>query len=525
MKPLHDLLLPLPIPQGLARPLLFAFFSIHLLFVLLMLGTAILALAYFIEAWWHDRLTVLRWDKKILRMFMVHKSLAVVFGVGPLLLIQAVFSIPFFTAVVLFSPFWLLIIAFLIIAFLSFDSLGHRIETHRYLHLLFGIIAMIFLLCVPGFFAAVLVAAENPDKWMDILRTGFGFDWRISIHWFMRYLHILGASIVFAAAFHYFFTAPRFGIEHRAGLVKWMLGGLLFQVIVGFALYLSLLQKPDALAIFYMGVGIILALIMIWLGSLTLQPNRILNFVAVLPLLLFLLTSMLLTRQRFQDRAFAGIVPEASKSAEQYNEKLITYQDEAINHYKSNMSIIYDKGSTIYAQSCAFCHGGAANGKGPDAPQLKIQPEDISAIRADQPYLMAVLKNGVNGTAMPRFGYYDTYQRESVLKYLDEQHDIFSTVSTVKYEITAQQLKQGEDEWSNTCAQCHGANGEISKTGSELEPPPPDLAKYSLMPERALEVITNGYPGTAMSSYSQLPETTRHALVKIVLEKRKKPEN
>jgi hypothetical protein len=51
------------------------------------------------------------------------------------------------------------------------------------------------------------------------------------------------------------------------------------------------------------------------------------------------------------------------------------------------------------------------------------------------------------------------------------------------------------------------------------------LAKYSLMPERALEVITNGYPGTAMSSYSQLPETTRHALVKIVLEKRKKPEN
>ena len=86
---------------------------------------------------------------------------------------------------------------------------------------------MIFLLCVPGFFAAVLVAAENPDKWMEILRTGFGFDGRISIHWFMRYLHILGASIVFAAAFHYFFTAPRFGIEHRPGLVKWMLAGLL----------------------------------------------------------------------------------------------------------------------------------------------------------------------------------------------------------------------------------------------------------------------------------------------------------
>ena len=78
MNTLHDLLLPLPIPQGLAEALLFGLFSIHLLFVLLMLGTAILALAYFIEAWWHNRLTELRWDKKILRMFMVHKSMAVV---------------------------------------------------------------------------------------------------------------------------------------------------------------------------------------------------------------------------------------------------------------------------------------------------------------------------------------------------------------------------------------------------------------------------------------------------------------
>ena len=522
MTSLHDLLLPLPVPREFARPLLFGAFSIHMLFVLLMLGTAILAMAYFLEAWWHNRLGELRWDKKILRMFMMHKSLAVVFGIGPLLLIQVAFSIPFFNAVVLFSPFWLLIIVFLIISFLSFDSLGHRMETHRYLHLFFGIVAMIFLLCVPGFFVAVLVTAENPDKWMDILKTGFGFDWRISVHWFTRYLHILGASIVFAAAFHYFFTAPRHDIVHRPALVKWMLGGLLFQIAIGFALYFSLLHKPDILTVLYMSTGIILAVIMIWLTAIALQPVKTLNILAVVPLLLLMLASMLLTRQRSQDRSFAGIIPEVSKSAEKYNEKLVNYQSDALNHYQSHMKIIYDSGTTIYAQSCSFCHGSKANGKGPDAAQLKIPPEDISAIRANRSYLLHVLKNGIDGTAMPRFGYYDAYQLESILKYLNEQYHVFSTVSTVKNEITAQQHKQGEDEWSNTCAQCHGTNGEVSKIGSELQPPPPDFTQYGLTPERALDIITHGYPGTAMSSYSQLPEATRQALVKIVLDKRKK---
>ncbi len=521
MTTLHDLLLPLPIQREFARALLFGVFFIHLMFVLLMLGTAILAMVYFLEAWWHKRLGELRWDKKVLRMFMVHKSLAVVFGIGPLLLIQVAFSIPFFNAVVFFSPFWLLIIVFLILAFLSFDSLGHRMETHRYLHLFFGIVALILLLCVPGFFVAVLVAAENPDQWMDILRTGFGFDWRISIHWFTRYLHVLGASIVFAAAFHYFFTSPRHDIGHRPALIKWMVGGLLFQIIAGFALYLSLLHKPDTLTIAYMSTGIILAVIMLWLSALSLQPGKTLNYLVVVPLLLFLLASMLLTRQRAQDRSFAGIIPEVSKSADQYNEKLANYQSDALNHYKSHMQIIYDSGPVIYSQSCAFCHGSKANGKGPDASQLKIPPEDLSAVRADKSYLLKILKNGVDGTAMPRFGYYDEYQRESMLKYLNEQYNIFAEPNTPDYKLTAQEHQKGLDEWENTCSSCHGNNGEVSKMGSNLKPPPPDFTQYSLTPDRILEVITNGYPGTAMSSYSSLPQSTREALVEIIIEKRK----
>ncbi len=525
MTSLHDLLLPPPIPEGFAKALLFAVFSVHLLFVLLMLGTAILALAYFLETWWNNRLGELRWDKKILRTFLMHKSLAVVFGVGPLLLIQVFYSIPFFSAVVLFSPFWLLIIVFLIIAFLSFDSLGHRIETHRYLHLFFGIVAMIFLLCVPGFFAAVLVAAENADKWMDILETGFGFDWRISLHWFARYLHVLGASVVFAGAFHYFFTARKYDLEHRPALIKWILAGLLFQVIMGFALYLSLLQKPDALSFIYMAAGIILALIIIWLVAGALQPGNVLSFAAVVPLLLFLLASMLLTRQQFQDRAFAAILPIVDESARQYGEKLAPYQEDALEHYKTHMQVMYNSGPTIYAQSCAFCHGEKADGKGPDASDLKIPPENLSAVRANETYLMDILKEGVDGTAMPPFTYYDKYQRQSVLKYLNDSYNILSAVETIPFQISDQAHEQALKEWADTCSTCHGEHGEVSKTAAKFQPPPPNFTEYSLTAERALEVITDGYPGTMMPSYSSLPLSTRQALVKMVLEKRKEPQD
>ena len=60
---------------------------------------------------------------------------------------------------------------------------------------------------------------------------------------------------------------------------------------------------------------------------------------------------------------------------------------------------------------------------------------------------------------------------------------------------------------------------------AEFQPAPPDFTHYSLTPGRIYYVITNGYPGTEMSSYSQLPEPVRKALVEIVLEKRKTSQN
>lgn len=50
MNALHDILLPSPVPETLVRGLLFAAFALHLLFVLMMLGTGILGFGYFLQA-------------------------------------------------------------------------------------------------------------------------------------------------------------------------------------------------------------------------------------------------------------------------------------------------------------------------------------------------------------------------------------------------------------------------------------------------------------------------------------------
>ncbi len=516
MASLHDLPLPLPVPDGLLRGLLFGTFTLHMVFVLIMLGTAMLALSYFIHAWWFKRLGELRWDKKILRMFLAHKSLAVVLGVGPLLLIQVGFTVPFFTAVALLTPFWLLIIGFLIVSFLSFDSLGHRIHTHRYLHLGFGVAAMITLLCVAGFFVAILVATENPHRWMDIFRGGFAFDWRLSLHWLFRYLHILGAALVFGGIFHYFFTARRYR-QHGPSLLRLTLFGLLVQVVLGIALYWSLLQAVPSVVYAYLAISVTLTAVMIWLIAARMGSADAVNHVTAVPVLLVLLVTMLLVRQEFQDRAVAPVVANAGRAAAEYQARLQPYEKTALVHYRNHMNVVYNSGPVIYAQSCAFCHGADGTGSGPDAKYLNVPPEDISAIRAERSYMMAILDTGVPGSAMPRFAYYDLRRREQILDYLSTTYNALAAPNRPSTPISSALRQKAQAEWSNTCSRCHGQDGQGTKLSSTFRPSPPNFTQYSLTPQRIRDVIENGYPGTMMSSYASLGDEKIEALVDLVV--------
>ena len=494
MTGLTDVMLENPLPELWAQALLFFGFLLHLTLVLVMIGTALLGVYFFIEALWgRDLNEDDRWDKRILGSFLGVKALAVVIGVAPLLVIQTAYGIPFLTATNLNAPVWLLIIGLLVVAFLSFDALSHRIHVHRYLHLFFGIVALIALLVVPAIFVATLVMAENPDAWAEMMRQGSFPAGRLGWFWLLRYLHILGASVVLGAAFHYWFSTED-DPEKRTRLLRWLIAGLLFQIPVGVMLYGFLPHGASTAEDILVMIGVVVALTLLWLIIGHISRERTLRHGVAFTGIMLIILPMLLTRQWHQNRTFLPLQRALEEKRETYRKTLSPYRRTALASYQDVLDHPVVDGQTIYERSCAFCHGLRGDGAGGSASELEVPPAVLAGVRTDRDYLHRILMSGVDGTGMPRFQYYDASARQ-----------------------------RAEKVWSETCKKCHGKNGSGSPMSAPYRPPPPDLTRWFPGPERTFEVITQGYPGTMMPAFRQLPEDVRWGLVDVVRSKYRSP--
>ena len=519
MNILHDLLIDPPISKWLLDFLLFLTFSLHFIFVLLLIGTAILSVYYFVATWYRGEPIELPWFKEILKTFLAHKSIAVVLGVAALLLIQVGYTVPFFMGVTIYADYWMLIIIFLIIAFLSFDALGHKRNALNKINLPGGIISLFFLLIVPGIFVAVLSTAERSEEWTDIIKNGNQLFGSLTIHWLFRYLHVIGAAIVFSAAFHFFFSTKR-EKDKKDGLVKWTIFGLLIQIIIGILLFATVQQKFDLTAYITMFIGIAAALIFLWYVIDEYGKRENLNSKAVVIILLMVLLPMLLTRQLLQYKGFNSIQAELRDSEDKYKSMTNEYREPALAAYQEKLATVYNNPETIYQNSCAFCHSLDGSGNGEEARFLTIPPEKINAVRTTKTYLYETLKNGVNGTGMPYFTYYVDTELEDLMDYLNLKFNILAKPGAAR-EVSQSALTEAVKYYAEMCSSCHGADGKgETKLGKGLEPPTPDLTQYTLTAERTFEVITDGYDGTMMRSFKTLPKEVRWGLVKVVLEKR-----
>ena len=520
MNRLFDLPLARPLPDGWLHGLLFVSFTLHMLFVLITLGTAVLAVYFFVHFHWGAGLKrELDLDRRILRTFLAHKSLAVVLGVAPLLLMQVTFAISFFTAVNLLAPWWMCIIVLLIVAFLSFDIMGHGIKTHRRYHLLVAIIALSCLVTVPGILAAVLVVVENPDKWQAIALGGFHLSGQPAVHWFFRFLHVLGAGLVMGAAYHYFFTARM--EDGKSALLRWMTAGILLQILLGAILYVSLLKRPDPAALVALIVGAVVA----GLLSRTLLTAAFgassLSLRVVVPLLMMVLVSMLLTRQMIQFREIVPLQQAVAANALEYKEVLLPETSGALDAYRASLAFSYNDAGTIYLRGCAFCHGKNADGNGIEAKNLIIPAENLMAVRTTRAYLYGIITGGVAGTGMGYFTVYDRYQVDDLMAYLSDKFGVLGEPAKIPAPVSPQGAAGADKVYTGACAPCHGVDGGGSPVAKGFRPPPPDLRFYGLVPGRAFEVITNGYPGTMMAAFKDLPEDVRWGLVQAIGLKRR----
>ncbi|MHB0940039.1 MAG: c-type cytochrome [Armatimonadota bacterium] len=508
-----DLMLAKPLPQTWIDGLLFGSFSLHLLFVLFTVGTVVLGVYYFLRRRWYGRQEEPRWDYQILHRFTAVKSLAIVLGIAPLLLIQIGYTVSFFTAMNLLGSYWLLIIVLVIFASLAIDIIGQYKRLDPFVTFGLGMVGLTLLLAIPGIFVGVLALAENSTNWLPMLQTG-KMSAGLSVHWLFRYLHVLGASIVFAGALHYYLT-NRENERLRASLLRFVFGGLLFQIVIGVALYLSLTRRPDDLANASLLVGVAAAVFFAGM----LYARQTLAVRSAFAVLAVILLGMLVTRQSLQWKGTVPVERAAAQTADQYRRDLAPYRQQALAAYRLDQQTVYDNASTIYAGSCAFCHGADGRGNVPAAKDLAIPPTDLTAMRVTRPYLRQLIVQGVPGTGMPYFSIYTTDKLERVIDDLDARYGVLGAPDPVTPPVSPAVKRQAREAYRQNCASCHGRDGRgLTPTPRQLAPSPPDFTRFTLQPDYLFSIITNGYPGTAMAGYAHLPLEERRGLVETVQE-------
>ena len=504
-----DLFLAMPLPADWLHGLLFVTFGLHLLFVLLMLGTALLGLLFFLQKWLAGDAGAQQWNRQVVETHTGLKSLAVVLGVAPLLIIQVRYSQAFFTTTGFFAYAWLAVIPLLIVAFLLIDAFGHKMRVNPLLSFFCGVLGVGALCTVPAIFTGALSLMERQDLWSGFAAKGLHFDAAFTPHWLLRYLHILGAALVFGAAFHLFFSAKD-DPEKATRLRGWVFGATLAQVVIGIPLVFSVSLGLDWPVLWAVTAGVAAAMLTLWV----LRPAALPAAAgprSLLVLLPVLFVAMLVARQFLQDRDLAPAHAAAMASLEARAKALAPFHQDALAAFTTKLATVYDNGAAIYEGACRPCHGASGKGDGPAASRLLVPAEDLSAIRADRGYVYGILQNGTPGSGMPYFRLYDREKLEKLLDTLSERFTMFAAVPQAAHKPSS----AATQIWDKTCSVCHGADGGVSAFGRTLLPAPPDLRHFALTPARALAVITNGYPGTVMQPYRALPEPVLQDLAAI----------
>jgi cytochrome c len=252
MQPIpKDIPLPLPAPEPLLVVVLVFFFLLHILFVNLMVGGALLTVVYQIRG-----LRDARFDRiahEIAGTITVNKSLAVVLGVGPLLAINTLYTVYFYSANALTGTMWLAVIPLVITAFLLTYLHKYSWEAmagHRRLHIAIAGLAAALFLFIPFIFLTNVNLMLFPARWTEV--EGF-LSALLLPNVLPRYLHFLLASLAVTGLF-LVWLARRAGAERiaaigidRAALIRSAYRWAFFATLAQFAAGpLVLFTLPDA---------------------------------------------------------------------------------------------------------------------------------------------------------------------------------------------------------------------------------------------------------------------------------------
>jgi cytochrome c len=194
-----DFLLPLPTSTLDLQVAVVVLFLAHLLFVNLMVGGALLTVYYEIRGLRRAPLDALA--QRIAATVTVNKSLAVVLGVGPLLVMNALYGLYFYTANSLTGRAWIMVVPLVILAFLLLYAHKYSwsaLQGFKVLHIGIGGSGAALLLAVPLIFLANANLMLFPDRWLQV--EGF-LSAVVLPNVLPRYFHFVLASLAVTALF------------------------------------------------------------------------------------------------------------------------------------------------------------------------------------------------------------------------------------------------------------------------------------------------------------------------------------
>lgn len=165
----RDLPLDLPLPEPVLIAVLIISFLLHIIFVDLMVGGVLLTLWAEIKGLKNKDYDELAHE--IAKTVTVNKSIAVVLGVGPLLSINVLYTVYFYSANALTGMMWLMLIPLITIAFLLtylHKYTWEKLANNKMLHISIIALAALLLLFIPFIFLTNVNLMLFPDKWSQV---------------------------------------------------------------------------------------------------------------------------------------------------------------------------------------------------------------------------------------------------------------------------------------------------------------------------------------------------------------------
>lgn len=394
-----DIPLPLPLPEWLLVAILIISFLAHILFVNLMLGGSLLTLWAEIKGLKDSRYD--RLAKEIAATITVNKSLAVVLGVAPLLSINVLYTVYFYSANALTGLVWIAVIPLVTVAFLL--TYLHKytwgvLQNNKAVHVSIMAIAVLILLFIPFIFLTNINLMLFPEKWGVV--KGF-LDALLLPNVFPRYFHFILASLSVTGLFLFWYMSRasypfeellqgfrRYDLQRKgyslalvASLAQFVIGPIVLLTLPSKGMGWNLILVILAGALFALP-----AMWLLWKGITGKQEDIRKNFYKIASLLGVTVLLMGSGRHIYRSNALAPhriLVAQKTQDFAKERKKAVAESKEAKTLEDGAVLSVADKGKKVFNEFCAACHKPTEKLVGPPVIEMaQLYKGNVNGLKA-----------------------------------------------------------------------------------------------------------------------------------------------